>query len=72
MIVFYITLILAGLVFFLLLLAVLYKRIYLNKLNYVMHVDVEKEVELPPLGNNMEFDTEQIQDQDMQLIIITE
>lgn len=37
-----------------------------------MHVDVEKEVELPPLGDNMEFDTEQIQDQDIQLIIITE
>ena len=57
MLVFYITLLLAGLVFFLLLLAILYRRIYLNKLNYVMHVDVEKEIELPPLGENlMAFD----------------
>lgn len=37
-----------------------------------MHVDVEKEIELPPLGENMEFDTEQIQDKGMQLIIISE
>tara|TARA_X000000950_G_C13811752_1_gene617946 strand:- start:424 stop:549 length:126 start_codon:yes stop_codon:yes gene_type:complete len=31
---------------------------------YVIHKDVPKEVELPPLGNNMEFQEEQIQQDD--------
>jgi len=42
----------------------LYRHFYLRPLTYVIHKDVEKEVELPPLGNNMEFQEEHIQQDD--------
>jgi len=49
----------------------LYRHFYLRPLAYVIHKDVEKEVELPPLGNNMEFQEEQIQQDDEDLNNIT-
>ena len=45
----------------------LYKRFYLRRMVYVIHKDVEKEVELPPLGENMEFQEGQIQQDDEDL-----
>lgn len=49
----------------------LYRRFYLRSMVYVIHKDVEKEVELPPLDNNMEFQEEQIQHDDKYLHNIT-
>jgi len=49
----------------------LYKRLYLRKMSYVIHKDVEKEVELPPLNDNMEFNKQQVQDDPDVLLDIT-
>lgn len=51
-------------VLFGLVIIVLYRRFYGRSMVYVIHKDVPKEVELPPLGNNMEFQEEQIQQDD--------
>lgn len=49
----------------------LYKRLYLRKMSYVIHKDVEKEVELPPLNDNMEFKEEEIQEDSNLLLEIS-
>ena len=58
-------------VMFTLVILALYRHFYLRPLAYVIHKDVEKEVELPPLGNNMEFQEEQIQQDDEDFANIT-
>ena len=50
----------------------LYKRLYLRKMSYVIHKDVEKEVELPPLNNNMEFTEETVQEDPNVLLHISD
>ncbi len=50
----------------------LYKRLYLKKMSYVIHKDVEKQVELPPLNDNMEFNKQQVQDDPNVLVDISD
>jgi len=50
----------------------LYKRLYLRKMSYVIHKDVEKEVELPPLNDNMEFKEEPVQEDPNILVHISD
>ena len=58
-------------VMFVLVMIYLYKRLYLRKMSYVIHKDVEKEVELPPLNDNMEFKEEPVQEDPDVLLDIT-
>ena len=41
-------------------------------MSYVIHKDVEKEVELPPLNNNMEFTEETVQEDPNVLLHISD
>jgi len=49
----------------------LYKRLYLRRMSYIVHKDVQKEVDIPPLNNNMEFNKQQVQDDPDVLLDIT-
>lgn len=50
----------------------LYRRRYLNTLSYIEHQEVEKELELPPLGKEWEYDEQQVQENSDVLIYISE
>jgi hypothetical protein len=40
-------------------------------MSYIVHKDVQKEVDIPPLNNNMEFNKQQVQDDPDVLLDIT-
>ena len=67
---FAITLILLAVVMAILLSITVYRRLYLRNLSYVQQVDVQqvdvqKEVELPPLGKEWDYDEERVQNDDI-------
>jgi len=65
---FVLTLILVAIVMAILISIAVYRRLYFNKLSYVQQVDVQKEVELPPLGKEWDYDEERVQSDDNILI----
>ena len=69
---FVLTLILVAIVMVILISIIVYRRLYLRNLSYVQQVDVQKEVELPPLGKEWDYDEECVQyDNDNILIEIS-
>ena len=46
-----------------------YRRLYLRNLSYVQQVDVQKEVELPPLGKEWDYDEERVQIDDENILL---
>ena len=65
---FVLTLILVAIVMAILISIAVYRRLYFNKLSYVQQVDVQKEVELPPLGKEWDYDEARVQSDDNILI----
>ena len=70
-VIFILTVILVALVWVILMSIIIYRRLYLRNLSYVQHIDVEKELELPPLGKEWDYDEETIQNNDNILIDVT-
>tara|TARA_B100000902_G_scaffold361373_1_gene378757 strand:+ start:304 stop:537 length:234 start_codon:yes stop_codon:yes gene_type:complete len=69
---FVITLILVVVVMTILISIIVYRRLYLRNLSYVQQVDqvdVQKEVELPPLGKEWDYDEKQVQSDDDNILI---
>lgn len=66
---FVLTLILVVVVMTILISITVYRRLYLRNLSYVQQVDVQKEVELPPLGKEWDYDEEQVQSDDDNILI---
>lgn len=66
---FVLTLILVAVVMAILISITVYRRLYLRNLSYVQQVDVQKEVELPPLGKEWDYDEERVQNYDENILI---
>ncbi len=69
---FVLTLILVVVVMTILISIIVYRRLYLRNLSYVQQVDqvdVQKEVELPPLGKEWDYDEKQVQSDDDNILI---
>lgn len=65
---FVLTLILVAIIFTILILITVYRRLYLQNLSYVQHVEVIMEVELPSIGKDWDYDEEHVQSDDSILI----
>lgn len=50
----------------------IYKYVYLRPLSYVIHREVEKELELPPLGKDWDYNEEEVQSTSNILIDISD
>lgn len=68
---FILTLILVAIIFTILILITVYRRLYLQNLSYVQHVEVIKEVELPSIGKDWDYDEKHVQSDDNTLIDVS-